>query len=386
MLRAAAFAVAFCLACAASVRAEAPAPAAGVSPAATAAGASAVESARRQVAAGDLPGAVSGLTAYLAEHPKDLEAARYLGDLYFRGSDFAAAERTYLAILQADPSDRATRVRLGRIYASQNRTNDAIEQFQLSLPDTGALAALVELHRRLGDLGEFEAQYRAAVIDNASDAGALYAYGTVLHAERKNTEAVGYLQRALRLSPGSCAVQVELGATYLDTGSTDDAVAVLRDCLRENPNDYAALVNLSDAYDPALDENQIRPLLERALRERPDRPEALVDLGYLEDAGGRWENAIAYYHKALAVDPLWRDAYVNLGFDYEQHQFFRLSEATLLKGLSVSPDDGRLHFLLGVTYSMEGKRELARGEFARAAGSDEPDVAREATRKLANLN
>jgi tetratricopeptide (TPR) repeat protein len=386
MFRAAAFVIAASVACAAPAAAQS-APNSSAAPPATASPAnapvSAVDAARARVAAGDLAGAIGALSAYATAHPEDAAAARYLGDLYYRKSDFGAAERAYLAALRVTPNDRQTHDRLGVIYASEDRVHEAIQQFQASLPDAAAYDSLVELHRRLGDLASFEGQYAFAAIQNPLDSGALFALGVVLHAERKTASAIGYLERAHALSRDSCPIETELGSAYLDVGATDAAIGVFKDCLHRSPNDYAALVNLSDAYDPVVAEKQVRDLLEHASAIAPDRPEALVDLGYLQDAGGRWHDAVAYYLKAMDVDPLWRDAYVDLGFDYEQHQMFDPAQAVLLKGLSVSPKDGRLHFLLGMAYLQQDKRDLARSEFRSAQGSDEPDVAREATRRLA---
>jgi tetratricopeptide (TPR) repeat protein len=379
MLRAAAFVIAACVVCAAPAAAQTtPTSPTGSAPV------SAVDAAHARVAAGDLPGAIAGLSVYVTAHPEDGNAARYLGDLYYRKADFAAAERTYLVALQSAPHDRATHDRLGVIYASQDRVHEAIQQFQESLPDASAYENLVELHRRLGDLASFEGQYRFAALQNPLDWNALFALGVVLHAERQTADAIDYLVRARQLSQHSCPVDTELGSAYLDAGSTDAAIGVLKECLQREPNNYAALVNLSDAYDPVAAENQVRPLLERAEAVAPDRPEALVDLGYLQDSGGRWHDAAAYYLKAMDVDPLWRDAYVDLGFDYEQHQLFGPAQAVLLKGVSVSPKDGRLHFLLGMTYLQQGKKDLAHREFVSAQSSDEPDVARAATQRLAS--
>jgi tetratricopeptide (TPR) repeat protein len=381
MIRAAAFAfLTACIVCGGPAGAEAPAQASATT------APSAVDAARSRAAAGDVTGAIGALAPYSAAHPDDVAALRLLGDLYYRSSDFANAERTDLAALRIAPNDRTIHDRLGAIYAAQDRTREAIAQFELSLPETSAFDSLVELHRRLGDLAHFEIQYRFAATSDPFDAAANFALGTILHAERKNPEAVAFLERAYKLQPLSCPLEAELGSAYLDIGARADAIRVLDECLHRNPNDYAALVNLSDAYDAPDAADKARPLLERAEAIAPDRPEALVDLGYLEDADGHWDNAVAYYRKALAVDPLWRDAYVNLGYDYEEHHLFEPAQAVLLKGLSVSPMDGRLHFLLGMNYALQGKIAEARSQFDSARSSDEPEVAREAAHRLSSLN
>lgn len=348
--------------------------------------AGAVDRARKIVAGGDLPGAARGLASYVAAHPSELDPARYLGDLYFRQGDAAAAEHAYRAILRAAPRDRETHNRLGGIYAAQDRVPEAIAEFGLSLPIGTAYGHLVDLHRRLGDLDAFEVPFRRAADDMPTSAAAQYALGTVYRAEHRPALAVTYLERALALAPRACPTLAELGSAYLDLERVGEAIGAFERCLASEHDNYAALVNLGDAYIAQERYAVARETLDRATRVRPDGAEALVDIGFLEDVAGHWQLAVADYLHAIAVDPLSRDAYVDLGFDYDAHHLFALAEAAFLKGLSVAPADGRLHYLLGVTYREQGKRELALREYRRAVASDEPDVARAASRDLRAFN
>jgi tetratricopeptide (TPR) repeat protein len=347
--------------------------------------AGAVERARKRVGAGDLGGAVKELALYVAGHPKEVEPARYLGDLYYRQSDLASAERTYLAILRVAPNDKETHNRLGGIYSVQDRIAEAIEQFQKSLPRSDSLGRLVVLHQRLGDIAAFTNEYRLRAQEHPADSADQYNYGLILRNERRPLEAIDYLQRALSLNTRGCSALSEIGSAYLDINEINKAVSVLQRCLSLEPENYGALVNIADAY---IEQGQIvksRAALEVALKANPDGSEALVDIGYIEDLQGRWQSAITYYLRAIALDPNQRDAYVNLGYDYDEHHLFGLAEASFIKGLSIAPNDGRLHYLLGVTYAEQGKKELARAEYERAKTSDEPEVRQAATRDLALL-
>ncbi|GAC1541385.1 MAG: hypothetical protein NVS3B16_04830 [Vulcanimicrobiaceae bacterium] len=344
--------------------------------------AGAVERARKLVSGGDLAGAARGLGVYVAAHPTELEPARYFGDLTYRQGDAAGAERTYRAILRVAPGDRETHNRLGGIYAAQDRVAEAIAEFAKSLPLGTAYGHLVDLHRRLGDLAAFEVPFRRAADDLPTSAAAQYGLGAVYRAEHRPLLAVTYLERALRLAPRACATLAELGSAYLDLDRVGEAIGTFQRCLAIEPDNYAALVNLADAYIVQERYPLAHEALERAVGVRPDGAEALIDTGYLEDVAGHWQTAVAHYLHAIAVDPLARDAYVDLGFDYDSHQLFALAEAAFLKGLSVAPGDGRLHYLLGATYRQQGKRELALREYRRAVASDEPDVARAASRDL----
>jgi protein O-GlcNAc transferase len=347
--------------------------------------AGAVDRARKRVAAGDLPGAVKELAIYVAGHPKEIEPARYLGDLYYRQSDLATAERTYLAILKIAPNDKETHNRLGGIYAVQDRVPEAIDQFQMSLPRSDALGRLVLLHQRLGDLDWFTNTYRVRAMEHPSEFSDQYNYGLILRNERRPIEAIEYLQRALSLNTRACPALSELGSAYLDLNEVPKALNVLQRCLSLEPKNYGALVNVADAY---IDQGQVaksRAALDTAVNANPDGSEALVDIGYIEDLQGHWQSAIQYYLRAISLDPNQRDAYVNLGYDYDEHHLFGLAEAAFIKGLSIAPSDGRLHYLLGVTYAEQGKKQLARGEYERAKTSDEPEVRQAALRDLALL-
>jgi tetratricopeptide (TPR) repeat protein len=343
----------------------------------------AVDTARRRVADGDLAGATTQLAAYVAAHPRTVEPARYLGDLYYRASNFNAAEATYLAILRYAPDDQVTHDRLGGIYAAEDRVDAAIAQFEASLPYASGYAHLVAVHRRRGDLDQFIREYRDAAEGDAFEPGPQYAIGAIYRAARRPSDAVEYLLRALAMEPGSCQTLSELGSAYIDLHENAMAIDVLKRCLAIQPGNRDALVNLSSAYIEDGRDTDALPIVQQANNERPDMPDALVNLGCIEDDGGRWQNALSDYLKAVTVDPLDRDAYVDLGYDYAGHGLYALAEAALLKGLSVSPGDGRIHYHLAVTYADQGKRGLARAEYERAAGSDEPEIARAASHDLA---
>ena len=145
------------------------------------------------------------------------------------------------------------------------------------------------------------------------------------------------------------------------------------------------MVNLGEAYLEKADIATARPYLERALAIRPEGTEALVDIGYVYDAQGDWKTAISYYNHAIRTDPMRPEAYIDLGYDYNEHRLFPLAEAAFIKGISVASDDGRLHYLLAVTYNLQGKVALARDQYRHAIASEEPDVVRAAQREIALL-
>ncbi|MDQ2663810.1 MAG: tetratricopeptide repeat protein [Candidatus Eremiobacteraeota bacterium] len=336
----------------------------------------AIRSARESVAAGDLPGAIKHLERYVAGHRGEPDPARLLGDLYYRAGNFHAAESTYHAILAQYPSDKETHNRLGSVYATENRIDDAIAEFRDSLPGTDSVGNLVELYERKGQLGSYqneietEAHRFPTQVDLQIELGEIYRL--TFHPE----QAIIAYRRALDNDPRSLQALNGLGLAYLDQHDYPTAERYFNDCLGQAPTTYSCVDNLAAAYLETGRFDEAEAQLTKARRLEPEMPEAIVNLGYLVDARGQWRRAVAYYVEALTVYPYSTDAYFDLGNAYEKHQQYSLAQSVLLKGLVVAPSNGRLHFLLGQTYADQHEDALAGAQFTLAAGSNDPDVKR----------
>jgi tetratricopeptide (TPR) repeat protein len=318
-----------------------------------------LDAARAKVAAGDTKGAIEGLAPYVAAHPADAAAGRLLGDLYFRVPDYAKAEKIWKALIAAAPDDRDTHSRLGALYALQDRISEALNEFQLSLPNRSGYVGVVMMHKRSGDLPQYLAQLQADTDQHPFDVTKWSELGEAQRALRHFQLSFEAFNHVAGIRPASCSARVDVAYALVDLGQVDPAINHLKACLGVDANYYPAV--------------------------RADGSEALVDTGYIYDARGDWKTAITYYNRAIRSDPLKPEAYIDLGYDYNEHRLFPLAEAAYLKGLSVSSEDGRLHYMLAVTYNLQGKIALARDQYQRALASEEPIVVRAARAELALL-
>lgn len=342
----------------------------------------AVHAARERIAAGDLEGAVKGLEVYVASHPTEPGPYRFLGDLYFREGRFDAAERIYKLLLASNPGDRETHNRLGTVYAVENRVDEAIAQFEASLPGTDSVPDLVALHERRGDLQKYLASVKMLAESARESADVQAELGQVYQAVHQPSSAVMQFQRALQIDPSSLTALNGLGLSYLDMKDYARASAMFNECLRIDPRSYSCLDNLGATQLESAQYDIAEKTIAGAYRLSPERPEALVNFGYLADTRGDWKKAVAEYAKAISVGPYSREAYIDLGLAYLNHNLYPLAQEALLKGVAVAPDDGRIHYLLGRTYEAQGRTELAAREFKDAAESMDPDVQRIAKQRL----
>ncbi len=344
-----------------------------------------IDAARAKVAAGDTRGALTELAPYVERHPTDIAAGRLLGDIYFRVPDYAKAEQTWKAVLVADPTDSETHSRLGALYAAMDRVKEAIQQFKLSLPNKSASTGLVALLKRTGGLDAYMNQLEIEAARNPLDAVAWAELGDARQSLRRYAQAVEAYTHVVQIRPAACAARVEIANALVDLDRIDDAIANLRTCLSSDAYFYPAVVNLGEAYVREHDYATARTYLDRALTLRHEGFEALVDIGYIYEQKGDWKTAVGYYNRAIRSDPMRPEAYIDLGVNYTEHRYFPLAEAAYIKGISVAQDDGRLHYLLAVTYNEQGKVDLARDQYRIAMASDEPAVVRAAQAELSLL-
>ena len=244
---------------------------------------------------------------------------------------------------------------------------------------------LVISHKKAGDLQQYLAQLQAVTDSHPFDVGRWSELGHAHRALHHYELALDAFNHVVAVRAASCPARVDVANALVDLGRIDAAIVHLKACLAVDANNYQAVVNLGEAYLEKKDAATARPYLDRALVLHPEGNEALVNIGTIYDAQGDWKTAVSYYNRAIRTDPLLPEPYINLGYDYNERKLYPLAEAAYLMGLSASQDNGRLHYMLAVTYNVQGKIALARDQYRQAIASEEPVVVRLAQYELALL-
>jgi tetratricopeptide (TPR) repeat protein len=347
--------------------------------------AGAIEAARQKIAAGDLQSAIAGLETYVVSHPNEIAPMRFLGDLYYRAGKFSKAEYIYQTMIGKNAHDKESHNRLGVVYATENRIDDAIGEFNAALPGTDSVGDLVTMHARKGDLPAYQAQMEHVAEQYPSDADIQAELGQVYATMHESDRAMPYFRRALDDDPNSLTAINGLGLAYLDQRDYTSAAEYFKRCLSLDPTNYSCNDNLAADLLEARRFTEAQPVLDRAYHLAPERPEALINYGYLSDMYGDWKKAVTFYVRAISVGPYTPEAYVNLGIDYETNALYPLAQSALLKGAAAVPQDGRIRFLLGRAYAEQGQTQLAIKEFSAAEHSFDPSIAHIAQQESAKL-
>jgi tetratricopeptide (TPR) repeat protein len=345
----------------------------------------AITYARELIAAGDLDRAVAELAEFVATHSNADDAARFLGDLYYRQGRFDKAEAIYKQILARSPHDKETHNRLGVVYATENHVDDAIAQFESALPGTDSIRDLVLMHLRKGDLPKYQQEMERSARSEPTDSDIQEELGEIFQTLHQPNAAILYFRRALDSNASSIAALNGVAMAYLDLHDYATALHYLGDCLNIDPTNYACLDNLGVAKIQAGSNGEAFDAFQKAHRLEPERPEAIVNFGYLADLRGDWKRAVSYYVQAIAVNPFVPESYINLGIDYEHNGLYPLAQSALLKGVAATPYDGRVRYLLARAYAAQGQKALALEQLRAAETSLDPDVAAIAKEESARL-
>ena len=100
-------------------------------------------------------------------------------------------------------------------------------------------------------------------------------------------DAVGELEKALALAPGSARERVNYGLALLRAGQADKGIAELEKAQRQDPAIPHTWFNLGIAYKQASQYEKAQAQLERMVQLVPDEPISRFNLGVLYKLNGR---------------------------------------------------------------------------------------------------
>ncbi|HTX55537.1 MAG TPA: tetratricopeptide repeat protein [Candidatus Acidoferrales bacterium] len=346
----------------------------------------AIHAARELIAAGKMDAAIAQLQRYVADHPGEVGPRRFLGDLYFRTGQIDRAKFLYQEILLFAPNDKETHNRLGTVYAEENRIDDAIAQFNAALPGTDSVDDLVSLHIRKGDLAQYEVDVQRMAREYPNDPAIQGELGQVYYAIHQPAQAEVYYNRALSQDPRNLTALNGLGLALLEMHRYGEAILSFEQCLGIDPPAFQCQNNLGATYLEAGRFDEAKVALDKAYKDAPERGETFVNYGYLADQQDNWQGAVTQYSKAIEIDPYLREAYIDLGIDYERRQLYVLAQAVLVKGIASVYDDGRLHVLLGDAYQAQGDTSDALAQFKLGEKGSDAVAAGIASQRVSMIN
>ena len=234
-----------------------------------------------------------------------------LGSVYFQQGYMDQAGASFQIALRDDPESAEALYGIGSVQLNQQTTAEARESFERAL----------KLH----------ASYPDTLANSWNNLGLLAAR------EGRTGEAVGYFQKALKLSPDHRIALDNLGGAYRQLKRWDEARKTYERALEVNSNDAEANYGVGMVFAQNDDTEQAFNSLQRALQLRPVYPEALNNLGILYLRTHRRDEAVSSFEECIRVAPAFDQANLNLARVYAIEDTPEKARAVLLELLKQHP-------------------------------------------------
>jgi protein O-mannosyl-transferase len=187
-----------------------------------------------------------------------------------------------LLTLGDDPYRADIHWRLGQAYAGQEKSDEAMHQFQ------------------------------EAIRLKPDHANAHLSLGITCGMKGQPDEAIRQFQEAIRLKPDYADAHYNLGTALALKGQVDEAISQFREAIRLKPDHAAAHYNLGIALDRRGQMDEAISQFQEAVRLKPDYAQAHNNLGKVLYRKGRNDEAIRHFQEALRIKADYADARKNL--------------------------------------------------------------------------
>ena len=141
-----------------------------------------------------------------------------------------------------------------------------------------------------------------------------------------------------------------------------------------DPNFYPAHYNIGVLYQGSGKFNDAVAFYQKALKIKPDYAEAYNNLGITLQVLGRLDECKASLKQAIALKPDYADAHYNLGVTHHELGKLEEAQASYTQAIALMPNYAEAHYNLGNTHKELGRLEEAKASYTQAITLN-PDLA-----------
>jgi tetratricopeptide (TPR) repeat protein len=237
------------------------------------------------------------------------QAFEKVAETYAEQGFFLKAVAVYKQIVKLDPEDVRVNERLAGLYQQLGLMSDAMAQFQVmatAYEKSGDGAKLTDVLKRMVELDPDNIASSIKLGEMFARSGqaapALECFKRAADYLKKHNRADEYLKVAERiaaLSPNDLGLTRELANIYLAKGDTKRALAKLQLCFKSDPKNVETLQLLAQAF--------------RDLGQVSKTVSVYKELAHVHQEGGRAQEARTIWRKVLELAPDDEDAAAGLG-------------------------------------------------------------------------
>jgi tetratricopeptide (TPR) repeat protein len=213
-----------------------------------------------------------------------------------------------------------------------------------------------------GEWDEAIAEYEKALVMDPEDTLAYFGLGQVYQAQARREEAQAAYRQAIAACPENILARISLAGIYAAEGKTEEATSRYQEAIRLRPDYLASFEALGDLYRAQGEDGEAFRQYEKAIEFPPETGDHHLALGDLCWVKGLPERAVAEYKEAIAFDPRsgrTAGVYMGLGNAYQVGGKLDDAIAVYQKAITLAPDNEYGYTRLGSLYLAEGNVEKA---------------------------
>ena len=234
------------------------------------------------------------------------EQYRLEGDTYFRIQKYEEAITAYKKSEEADPKNPMAKVGLGRCYAAQKITDQALQAFRaaIALSPELEIAYVEAIRLQMNNKNEAEALKIAQQFETIKEERGAMLRAYVLRRSGQLDEAIALLETLKDRFDQSVDTRVTLAAAYIAAGTPEKAEEELQFVLQQlDPTSLEARMALIEAFRLQERTTEIVTQLEELVAAKPEDNNLKLSLARGMLYTGQTESAEKIAQELLTLDP-----------------------------------------------------------------------------------
>jgi len=197
---------------------------------------------------------------------------------------------------------------------------------------------------------------------NSSSPVAYYNMGMECVSQNRLDEAIEQFKRAIIMRPDYAKAHNNLGVALAGRGDVMEGIEHLQEAVSIKPDYAVAHYNLGIALLSQNDTEGALEHLSEAVRIFPDHLEAQLSLGKLLARIGMSEKAASHFEQVVRIDPKHAEGHLCLGMVLARLRMIDKAVGELKKAIQLRPDYAEAHNNLAVMLYLQGKYRDAYAE------------------------
>jgi tetratricopeptide (TPR) repeat protein len=329
-----------------------------------------LERGRALLLLGRLDEALAAASATQRMAPQSPHPYLLLGQIQTRRRDAKAAREMFTKAAELDATYVPARLALGQLALAEKDPEAAAKEFDAavqanpkSLPAIQAKVTALLMQKQVKEAIQFA---ESAVKGNEQDPAFHALLGGLYLADNQHDKASASFRRSLELDPKSVGARLGLARSAVIQKRDEEAIGHLQAALKDRPDTPTVVLLLTSLYEKVGQYDQAISVLETALKASPRQPTLGLQLGELYLRKGRYDDAIALMSDLLSQYPDFPEARLIRGQAYLTQGKNDAALQELLAVVKAHPKVPAAHYYLARTYAVLGRVAEAKASYQEA--------------------